>query len=36
MSRVENMIGYEFKCKAWLVEALTHKSSIDQSVESSL
>ena len=27
--RIQNIIGYEFKCKTWLVEALTHKSAID-------
>lgn len=27
---VEKLIGYEFKNKLWLVEALTHKSYIDQ------
>ena len=26
MKQVEKIIGYEFKCKAWLIEALTHKS----------
>lgn len=25
-SEVEDKLGYEFKCKAWLIEALTHKS----------
>ena len=24
--KVEQILGYEFKCKAWLIEALTHKS----------
>ena len=36
MHKVETIIGYEFKCKSWLVQALTHKSYIDQSVESSV
>lgn len=27
---VQKKIGYEFKCKTWLIEALTHKSAIDQ------
>lgn len=26
MKQVEEIIGYDFKCKAWLIEALTHKS----------
>ena len=26
MAAVEGIIGYTFKCKAWLIEALTHKS----------
>ena len=26
MQRVEEVFGYTFKCKAWLIEALTHKS----------
>jgi dsRNA-specific ribonuclease len=26
---VQKKIGYEFKCKTWLIEALTHKSAID-------
>lgn len=26
MVDVERIIGYEFECKAWLIEALTHKS----------
>lgn len=26
MKAVERIIGYDFKCKAWLIEALTHKS----------
>ena len=26
MQAVERIIGYDFKCKAWLIEALTHKS----------
>ena len=36
MERVENILNYKFECKAWLIEALTHKSWIDQSVENSL
>lgn len=36
MERVEKILGYSFKCKSWIVEALTHKSSIDTSVESSV
>jgi ribonuclease-3 len=36
MERVEEILHYRFKCKAWLIEALTHKSWIDQSVENSL
>ena len=36
LQRVEEIIKYEFKCKSWLIEALTHKSWIDQSVENSL
>ena len=30
---VEQIIGYEFKCKSWLVEALTHKSVNEQQME---
>ena len=30
MRDVETKIGYTFKNKLWLVEALTHKSYIDQ------
>ena len=26
MEKVEEIINYKFKCKAWLIEALTHKS----------
>lgn len=26
MVEVEKIMGYDFKCKAWLIEALTHKS----------
>ena len=26
MERVEEILGYRFECKAWLVDALTHKS----------
>ena len=26
MKEVEEILGYEFNCKAWLIEALTHKS----------
>ena len=26
MNEVEKIMGYEFECKAWLIEALTHKS----------
>ena len=26
MCEVEKILGYEFKCKGWLIEALTHKS----------
>ena len=26
MSKVEEIIKYNFNCKAWLIEALTHKS----------
>lgn len=26
MNEVETILGYEFSCKAWLIEALTHKS----------
>lgn len=26
MCDVEEILGYKFKCKAWLIEALTHKS----------
>ena len=26
MRAVEDILGYDFKCKAWLIEALTHKS----------
>ena len=26
---VQKKIGYTFKCKTWLIEALTHKSAID-------
>lgn len=33
---VEQTIGYEFKCKTFLVTALMHKSYIDQSVEQTL
>lgn len=29
--RVEKILGYTFKNKLWLVEALTHKSFVDQS-----
>lgn len=36
LERVEKIIDYSFKCKSWLIEALTHKSWIDQSVENSL
>ena len=36
LHKVEKIIDYEFKCKSWLIEALTHKSWIDQSVENSL
>lgn len=36
LEKVEEIIKYEFKCKSWLIEALTHKSWIDQSVENSL
>lgn len=27
---IQDKLGYEFKDKVWLVEALTHKSYIDQ------
>lgn len=30
LREIESKIGYTFKCKLWLVEALTHKSYIDQ------
>ena len=30
MQQIEAKIGYKFKNKLWLVEALTHKSYIDQ------
>jgi dsRNA-specific ribonuclease len=29
LKEVERILQYEFKCKAWLIEALTHKSWID-------
>jgi dsRNA-specific ribonuclease len=30
MKKIEETIGYKFKNRLWLVEALTHKSYIDQ------
>ena len=33
LHKVEQIIGYEFKCKTFIVTALMHKSYIDQSVE---
>ena len=30
MRQVEQMLGYTFKNKLWMVEALTHKSYVDQ------
>lgn len=29
--KVEKILGYTFKNKLWLIEALTHKSFVDQS-----
>jgi len=29
LRKVEEILRYEFKCKSWLIEALTHKSWID-------
>jgi dsRNA-specific ribonuclease len=29
VNRVQEKLGYTFRCKTWLVEALTHKSAID-------
>lgn len=31
MVEVERKLGYTFKNKLWLIEALTHKSYVDQS-----
>lgn len=36
LQAVEKIIGYEFKCKSFIVTALMHKSYIDQSVEQAL
>ena len=36
LHKVEQIIGYEFKCKSFIVTALMHKSYIDQSVEQAL
>lgn len=30
MDQVEKKLGYTFKNKLWMIEALTHKSYIDQ------
>ena len=35
-AHVEQVIGYTFQCKSFLVTALMHKSFIDQSVEQTL
>lgn len=32
ITSIEQKIGYTFKCKTWLIEALTHKSAIDQNL----
>ena len=29
MQEVEKVLGYQFKCRVWLVESLTHKSYYD-------
>lgn len=36
LQKVEEIIGYTFNCKSFIVTALMHKSYIDQSVEHAL